>query len=270
MPFIVELISLGTELLIGRILNTNAHWLAKNITQLGGQVQRITIAGDQLHEIQSVLYEALNRKPALIITTGGLGPTFDDKTLEAVALALDVPLTMNSMALHLVRQKYQRYEQVRKEKIELTPARLKMAQLPQDSRALPNPVGTAPAVLSISGPSTIINLPGVPSEMKAIFQASIEPIITEAVGNLQFYEKNLLVKEIIESALAPLIDRTMTQYPDVYIKSHPQDAEPIPIIDLHLSTSASAKRDAVNNLNAVELFITQLITENGGVVNSSS
>ena len=270
MPFVVELICLGTELLIGRILNTNAHWLAKNITRLGGQVQRITIAGDQLHEIQSVLHDALNRKPALIITTGGLGPTFDDKTLEAVALALNVPLTINSTALHIIRQKYKQYEHVRKEKLELTPARLKMAKLPKDSRALPNPVGTAPAVLSISRPSTIINLPGVPSEMKAIFHASIVPLITEAVGNLQFYEKNLLVKEIIESALAPLIDRTMTQYPEVYIKSHPQAAEPIPVIDLHLSTSASAKRDAVNNLKAVELLITRLITENGGIVHSSS
>jgi len=270
MHFMVELICLGTELLIGRILNTNAHWLAKNITQLGAQVQRITIAGDQLHEIQSVLHDALNRKPALIITTGGLGPTFDDKTLEAVALALDVPLTMNSMALHMVRQKYKQYEHVRKEKIELTPARLKMAQLPQESHALPNPVGTAPAVVSMSGSSTIVNLPGVPSEMKAIFQASIKPLILEAVGNLQFYEKNLLVKEIIESALAPLIDRTMTHYPQVYIKSHPQAAEPIPIIDLHLSTSASAQSDVVKTLNAVERFITKLITENGGVVHSSS
>ena len=270
MPFKVELICLGTELLIGRILNTNAHWLAKKITQLGGQVQRITIAGDQLHEIQSVLEDTLKRKPALIITTGGLGPTFDDKTLEAVAQVLDVPLTMHSDALQIIRQKYQQYEQIRKEKIALTSARLKMAHLPKDSRPLPNPVGTAPAVLSFSGPSTIINLPGVPSEMKAIFQASIIPLITKAVGNLQFFEKNLLIKEIIESALAPLIDLTMTQHPTVYIKSHPQAAEPIPIIDLHLSTSASAKKDAINNLNAVEIFITRLITENGGIVHSSS
>lgn len=269
MPFLVELICLGTELLIGKILNTNAHWLAHNITQLGGQVQRITIAGDHLHEIQSVLQDALHRKPALIITTGGLGPTFDDKTLEAVALALDVPLTINSTALQLIRKKYKQYEQIRKENIELTPARLKMAQLPKNSRALPNPIGTAPAVLSTSGLSTIINLPGVPSEMKAIFQASIVPLITDAVGNLHFYEKNLLVKEIIESALAPLIDRTMTEYPTVYIKSHPQAAEPIPVIDLHLSTSASDQRDAMNNLNAVEMFITRLITDNGGVVHSS-
>ena len=269
MPFKVELICLGTELLIGRILNTNAHWLAQKITQLGGQVQRITIAGDQLEEIQSVLHETLTRKPALIITTGGLGPTFDDKTLEAVALALDIPLTTNLTALRIVRQKYEQYEKVRKETIELTPARLKMAKLPRDSHVLPNPVGTAPAVLSKSGSTTIVNLPGVPSEMKAIFQVSIEPLIAKAVGNLQYYEKNLLIKEIIESALAPLIDCTMTRYPEVYIKSHPQAAEPIPVIDLHLSTSASTEKDAFSDLHAVEMFITQLITEHGGVVYSS-
>jgi molybdenum cofactor synthesis domain-containing protein len=270
MTFMVELICLGTELLIGKILNTNAHWLAHNITQLGGQVQRITIAGDQLYEIQSVLQDALNRKPALIITTGGLGPTFDDKTLEAVALVLGVPLTMNSDALQMVRQKYKRYEQIRKEKIELTPARLKMAQLPKASLALPNPVGTAPAVLSILGTSQIVNLPGVPSEMKAIFQVSVMPLITTAVGNLKFFEKNLQIIDIIESALAPLIDQTMTKYPAVYIKSHPQAAEPIPIIELHLSISASAVREAIDTLNAAGIFISQLITENGGVVQHSS
>lgn len=269
MPFKVELICIGTELLIGRILNTNAHWLAQKITQLGGQVQRITIAGDQLEEIQSVLQDTLKRKPALIITTGGLGPTFDDKTLEAVAHALDIPLMMNSTALRIVRQKYEQYEKARKEKIKLTPARLKMAKLPRDSRALPNPVGTAPAVLSISGSTTIVNLPGIPSEMKAIFQANIEPLIAKAVGNLQYYEKNLYIKEIIESALAPLIDCTMTRYREVYIKSHPQAAEPIPVIDLHLSTYASAERDAITDLHAVEMFITRLITEHGGIVHSS-
>lgn len=270
MPYTVELICLGTELLIGKILNTNAHWLARNITQLGGQVRRITIAGDQLADIQSVLLEALNRKPSLIITTGGLGPTFDDKTLEAVALVLEVPLTIDSDAFQMVRQKYERYEQVRKEKIELTSARLKMAQLPKASIALSNPIGTAPAVLSIFGTSKIINLPGVPSEMKAIFQASIAPLIVDAAGNRKYFEKNLQIKEIIESALAPLIDQTMLKYPTIYIKSHPQAAEPTPLIALHLSVSASTEREAIDNLDAATIYISNLITENGGVAQQLS
>ncbi|MEM2359090.1 MAG: molybdopterin-binding protein, partial [Nitrososphaerota archaeon] len=69
----VEIISIGNELLIGKILNTNAHWLAKRITSLGLSVCRITVVGDDVDEISSVLKESIQRKPAFIITTGGLG-----------------------------------------------------------------------------------------------------------------------------------------------------------------------------------------------------
>ena len=76
----VEIICVGNELLIGKTLNTNAHWLAKRITSLGLKVRRITVVGDDLEEISSAIKETVNRKPCFIIVTGGLGPTFDDKT----------------------------------------------------------------------------------------------------------------------------------------------------------------------------------------------
>ncbi|MCJ7767212.1 molybdopterin-binding protein, partial [Candidatus Bathyarchaeota archaeon] len=78
----LEIVCVGNELLIGKTLNTNAHWLAKRATSLGVMVKRVTVILDEVDEVATVLREALNRKPRFIITTGGLGPTFDDKTLE--------------------------------------------------------------------------------------------------------------------------------------------------------------------------------------------
>ena len=76
----MEIVCVGNELLIGKTLNTNAHWLARRATSLGIMVKRITVVADDVDEIAKVILEALKRKPRFIITTGGLGPTFDDKT----------------------------------------------------------------------------------------------------------------------------------------------------------------------------------------------
>jgi len=266
MPHAFEIICLGNELLIGKILNSNAQWLAQNVTSLGGTVQRITTVGDEIEEIATVLREALTRKSAFILTTGGLGPTFDDKTLDAVALALEKPVELNESALIMVKDKYRHYEQTTHKTIELTPARVKMAHLPKGAVPLSNPVGTAPGVLSEYASSTIINLPGVPSEMKAIFEESVAPLIRRFVGSRHMYEKSLEVTEIIESALAPLIDRVMRQHPTVYVKSHPKAAEPVPLIELHLSTIASSQEAAKNRVEAAAKEISRLIEDRGGEI----
>ena len=259
-----EIICLGNELLIGKIVNSNAQWLAKYITTLGGKVRRITVVGDEISEISSALRESLSRKPSFILTTGGLGPTFDDKTMDAVAMVLEKPLALNEEAHLMVKNKYHQYEKVTKKKIELTPARLKMAKLPKDSVPIPNPVGTAPAVLSTYTSSTIISLPGVPSEMKTIFEESVVPLIRSFIKTNIVYEKNMKVTGIIESELAPLIDKVMRETPEVYVKSHPRAAEPIPLLELHISTLATSEKEAIDRVEAAEKTISHLIAEHGG------
>ena len=105
----MEIVCVGNELLIGKTLNTNAHWLARRATSLGIMVKQITVVGDDVDEIAKVIREALKRKPRFIITTGGLGPTFDDKTLEGIAKALNLKLEVNEKALKMVRKKYEAY-----------------------------------------------------------------------------------------------------------------------------------------------------------------
>jgi molybdenum cofactor synthesis domain-containing protein len=264
--YTVVVLCIGNELLIGKTLNTNAHWLAKNITRLGGAVRRIVSVGDDVDEIAAALKTTLSTRPSLIITTGGLGPTFDDKTLKGVAQALKVPLRLNEDAARMVAARYLKYGRDTGQQIPLTPARMKMAILPEGAIPLENPVGTAPGVLLTSGHTDLIALPGVPREMKGLFETTIVPRVRNVVGLRCFCERQLSVSGIIESELAPLLDTVMAASTAVYIKSHPQAAEPTPHIELHLTTTARRKTAGATRLEEATELITTLITSNGGVV----
>ena len=268
-----ELVCIGNELLIGKTMNTNAHWLAKRFTALGATVQRITVISDDTDEIAAVIREVLHREPAFIITTGGLGPTFDDKTLEGIARGLDVKLEANEEALALVRGKYEALLRERRiEKVEMTPARVKMATFPGGAEPLRNPVGTAPGMLVKIKKTLLIALPGVPPEMEAIFEESIVPMLKKQVGKLTFFEISIYLDGIMESTLAPLIDKAMHDNPHVYVKSHvytknvPQVEGKKSHIELHFSTTAENRKTAEDRLNSAVVQLTNLVQKNGGKV----
>jgi nicotinamide-nucleotide amidase len=263
----VELICAGNELLIGKISNTNAQWLAKRVTSFGLHVQRILIVSDDVDEISHAFREALHRHPRFLITTGGLGPTFDDKTLEGLAKGLERGLEVNDEALQMIKDKYQQYvEEGRMQQVELTPHRVKMAKLPEGAEPLPNPVGTAPGVAVQLEGTTIIALPGVPSEMKAIFEASVLPLLRRAAGNVTFYETSLEATNVMESASAPVVDRVMHENPYVYIKSHPKGEERIHRIEFHLSTTAETAQVARSRVGKALIQLSEAIQEKGGKV----
>ena len=267
----VAILSVGTELLIGKIADTNAQWIARRVTSLSGSVKRILIIGDNLVDISKSVEDSVSLGPTLLIITGGLGPTFDDMTLQGLANAFNASLRLNPEAETMVREKYLKYEQETGRKIELTPERLKMATLPEGSRALRNPAGTAPGVLLQQGLTTIIALPGVPKEMMAIFEESVEPIVKKAVGNLSFYAESVNVFDIIESELAPWIEETMRQYPKVYIKSHPKAPEPRPLIELHFSTTSQTLEAAKEEVgNSVAKISGTILKHNGRIQEMSS
>ena len=263
----IEIICVGNELLIGKIVNTNAHWLAKRATSLGMTVKRVTAVSDDVAEIATVVRESLKRKPKLIITTGGLGPTFDDRTLEGIAKALNRELEVNQKALGMVRKKYETYAKEGKiEEVELTPPRVKMAKLPEGSKPLPNPVGTAPGVETKVGGTFLIALPGVPSEMEAIFEESVAPLIKKEAGATVFFERSVFADGIMESALAPLIDEVMHDNSCVYIKSHPKGQEKKPHLEVHFSTTTKNHETARKCVDVAVAQLSQLIEENGGTI----
>ena len=263
----VEIICVGNELLIGKTLNTNAQWLTKRITNLGLTTRRVTVVGDDIDEISAAIQEAIQRSPSFLLTTGGLGPTFDDKTLEGLAKALGRRIEVNEEALKMVKEKYLSYaREGRMEAPELTPARVKMAKLPEGATPLPNPVGTAPPVVMKQENVIVIALPGVPSEMKSIFDESVASVMKQVARDVTFFETSIEATRVMESEMAPLIDKVMQNNPHVYIKSHPKGTEKIPHIEFHLSTTAKDTSIARQHVSKALIQLTELIQEKGGKI----
>ncbi len=217
-----EIIVVGREILTGRTLDTNSNWLAKRITVLGGDVKRITVVDDEIDSICTELSTALRSHSHLIVTTGGLGPTFDDKTLDAVATAAGLPTELDPKALDFVKGRYALF----KEKgfidtDELTPNREKMAIFPKGAEMLPNPVGAAPGLKLWIGKTLILSLPGVPKEMKAIFEESLLKELRDLFGRRAFREKTITTNLADESKLGEILDKVMREVPRIYLKSRP-------------------------------------------------
>jgi nicotinamide-nucleotide amidase len=260
----VEIICIGNELLIGKIQDTNAFWLGAQITALGANVKRVTVIQDIIPEIAATINEAIARKPAFIITTGGLGPTFDDKTFQGVAAALNQKLVVHQEALEMVKTRMIEYFTKHQLPVdaEMTPPRVKMATFPEKTEPVINPAGSAPALHVQVGGTALYSLPGVPREMEAIFTQTIAPAIKKAVGNDGFCQRSLFVKGVGESRLAPLIDKVMADNTGVYIKSHPLVSETDPRVELHLTMVATkiAEPDKLLNRATEQLagYIRQL------------
>src|SRR5919198_447214 len=159
----VEIFSIGTELLIGRIQDTNSYWLAQQVTELGATMGRVTIIGDDRATIVEALGSAVERGARTIMTTGGLGPTPDDLTVECVAELLGVGTTVHRPAL----EDYMRRREIREE--EISPALLRMATVPIGAEIMLNPAGWAPCIRARHGATTFLLLPGPPKEMQAVF-----------------------------------------------------------------------------------------------------
>jgi nicotinamide-nucleotide amidase len=265
----VEILCIGNELLIGKVLNTNAHWLAGQTTSLGANVRRITVIQDTVEEIVGTIKEVAARKPHFLITTGGLGPTFDDKTMQALAVALNQKFTVNPAALEMVKERCVAYFKKRgmPTEVEMTPPRVKMATLPENTEVVVNPIGTAPSIRAQIGGTVLFVLPGVPMEVEAIFTESIAPLIKQAGGSAVFCQKSIFA-DIGESRLAPLIDIVMADNVGVYIKSHPIRSEGNPHVELHLTITECAEHKPSKAVEKAARELAALIEANGGAIKS--
>jgi len=233
-----EIIAIGNELLIGDVLDTNTHWLCRRVTGLGGVISRVTLIGDDREVIAGVLQDALAREARVIVTTGGLGPTADDLTLSAVARALGLPLVESERALQMVQTTYTQLAAAGLVAHDtLTEERRKMAILPAGALPLFNPVGAAPGVVMRHGASTIICLPGVPEEMKGIFETSLPTLLAELYGEAYYAERVAQLDCGDESMLAPIVDCLAIAHPSVYVKSRAKAYGP----DVRLKVTLSAR-----------------------------
>lgn len=238
----VEIIAIGNELLIGKIQDTNSLWIIQQLLPLGIKVNRITVIPDEVTIIADTIRSTILRNPSYIFTSGGLGPTFDDMTLDGIAKGLipSQPLEENIEAIEMIRQEYiKRYANVPGKDASLTSQRRKMGILPRGAKALKNREGTAPGVyINCVEPhqnTKIICLPGVPKELKGLFLDHILPELLQLTKNNHFYEAGLIFQDIGESAFSEFVNNIKDQYPLIWIKTHPRKKEHMEV-ELHLTT----------------------------------
>ena len=258
----VEIISVGNELLEGHTLNTNAHWLASIITGNGGVIRKIIVIRDEIDEIADSIRESIGRKCSWIVVSGGLGPTYDDKTLQGLAKALGRKLIVNKEAIRMLKREYLKISNPI-----LTAPRYKMAKLPSGSKALENMVGHAPGVMVKHGSCTIFVVPGVPQELKSMFSMQILPILKRRIGRYVREERVLEVKEVMESVLAPYLDIVVAKNPNVYVKSHPKGFnQGVSTLNINIIAEASDKRTVKRYLIKAVRQMKLHIKEAGGKV----
>lgn len=165
-----EIITIGTEILLGEIVDTNARYLARALRDAGVDMYRKTTVGDNAKRIAQAIQQALERSD-IIITTGGLGPTVDDPTREAVAQAMGVPVEYRPELWEQIQARFQRFGR------QPTENNRRQAYIPQGAIAVENPVGTAPAFIFETEQYAIIALPGVPREMEYLVQHNVLPYL---------------------------------------------------------------------------------------------
>jgi nicotinamide-nucleotide amidase len=172
-----EIIAVGTELLLGQIINTNAWYISQRLPEVGVNVYYHSVVGDNPERLARCLNIAMERSD-VIITTGGLGPTNDDITKEIIAKILGKELVLHEEIFKEMEAFF------KKHKREMTPNNLKQAYLPKGSLIIKNKNGTAPGCIIESNGKIVIMLPGPPSEMKPMFEESVLPYFMEKSGHL--------------------------------------------------------------------------------------
>jgi molybdenum cofactor synthesis domain-containing protein len=239
-PVIVEIFIIGNEILIGDIQDTNTNWLCREVSSLGGYVSRATVLRDDLEVIAAEIRASLERGPQVIFTSGGLGPTADDLTLAAVAKGVGVEVKLAENALKMVKDSYDEFfARGVLDQPGLNPAREKMAWLPEGAIPLHNPVGTAPGVLLRAGRTCVISLPGVPSELKGIYNSSLQPFVRETFSGGISVMHAITVRCNDESILEPVLSRVVPAHPQVYIKSLARTLGQTPELDITLTVAGS-------------------------------
>lgn len=197
-PVSAELISVGTELLRGEIVDTNASYVASHLPLLGIELQRMTTAGDDLERLSGVLRHALDRV-TLVIMSGGLGPTQDDLTREAIAAALGEKLTVHPDLEKSLRAMFTRFGR------EMPPHNIQQAMIIPSARSLPNPRGTAPGWWVEKGGKVIVTLPGPPREMTLMWENEVTPRLKTRFPTIPILARTIKTYFIQEARVAELM-----------------------------------------------------------------
>ncbi len=249
----LEIITIGTELLLGEIPDTNSTYIARTLRDHGIDIYRITTIGDNPRRIASTIKEAFKRAD-IIITTGGLGPTIDDPTRQAVADAVDQDLVFQPELWEQIKDRFKRFDRVP------TANNKRQAYIPESAIPIENEVGTAPCFIVEQESSCVVSLPGVPREMEHVLHQYIIPYLHE-----RYTLKTQIIKATVlhassmgESAIDEKIaDLEELANPTVGLLAHPGQ------VDIRVTAKAASEEEA----RALSLpIIEELETRLGDVI----
>ena len=236
-------LTIGNEILKGKTVNTNAAEIGRMLYFAGYEVYRGLVVPDVKEEIGQA-FRSLIGICDVIVSTGGLGPTFDDMTISSFADEFNIPLELNEDVYKEIRARTERSG------MEMTKEREKMALVPKGSIILKNDVGTAPGIEYKMGSTRIFLTPGVPSEMRSMLSLIEREI---KLKDSFYFEDSVVIVGIYEASLAPYITKLMNEYGGrVYIKSHPSIKDGR---ESSLEVEVSAKSDTLENSRKVVLEV---------------
>lgn len=246
-----EIITIGTELLLGEIVDTNTPYIARNLRDYGIDIFYTCSVGDNPDRIAQVIKEAHSRAD-IIISTGGLGPTIDDPTRQGAALAFDTKLVFNQKAWEQVIERFEKFGKYPTEN------NRQQALFPIGAKPIKNAVGTAPIFYYQKTKKQIyIALPGVPSEMKYLFTTEVIPLLKET-----FILDSVLVSRILHTS--GLGESTIDMKISDLEKSHNPTvglAAKVGQVDIRIAAKASTKDKANQLLDKMETSIRDLLDD---------
>jgi nicotinamide-nucleotide amidase len=237
-----EIVAIGSELLLGHIVDTNSAWMAQRLAEIGVNLFYKTIVGDNAGRMREIISRALERSD-MVITSGGIGPTEDDLTREIVAEVTGRELVLDLALLQQIEERF------RKRGFIMTKNNEKQAYIPAGAILVENPNGTAPAFIVEDPQGVIVSLPGVPFEMKWLFEHRVIPYLREKFDLREMIVSRVLkIAEIGESSVDDRIGHLIrnSTNPTVGVLAHPGQ------VDVRISVKTASVEQAYELIAPVE------------------
>lgn len=244
-----EIVAIGSEMLLGQIVDTNSAWMAERLTALGVNLFYKTVVGDNPGRMREVITRALERSD-IAITSGGLGPTKDDLTREVVAEVTGRALVLDPHLLEQIEQRFRRRGLI------MTPNNDRQAYIPEGAIPVENPNGTAPAFIVEDPRGVIFVLPGVPFELKWLFEHETEPYLRKKFELAEVITYRVLkVAGVGESSVDDRIGHLIEKLsnPTVGVLAHPGQ------VDVRIAAKAANLAEAMKLIAPVEAEVRQLL-----------
>ncbi len=239
-----EIITIGTEILLGEIVDTNARTIARKLRDAGIDLYRKTSVGDNEKRIAQAIQQSMERCE-IIITTGGLGPTVDDPTRDAVALAFETKTEFHPELWEQIQARFQRFGR------HPTENNKRQAYVPMNAVPIENPVGTAPSFIMETSKHAVIALPGVPKEMDYLMEHAVLPYLRKRYQLTDIIKARILHSAGVgESQIDDLIgDLELQSNPTIGLAAHSGQ------VDIRITAKASSETEAINLIQPVETEI---------------